>query len=298
MVQKGTGEFQKALKLLPSEMRAAASRLPESVSSRVEEFRLRVDRPICAVIGERETPLEDKVYITQAELQMVLEIATRASVHSYADSIRQGYVTAEGGLRLGLCGMAVTEGGSITALRRLSSICIRIPHEKQGCADGVFSRLTEGGFASTLIVSPPGGGKTTLLRELVRLLSDGGSRVSLVDERCEVAGCFEGRPCFDVGAGTDVLTAAPKSEGVFLLLRAMNPRIIAFDEITSPLDIEAADAAANCGVSLLTTAHAAGLDELFERPLYQRLLERRIFKHAVLIRNDDGRRSYFVEDLQ
>lgn len=297
MERRASEEFMKAARLLPLALRQMVSELPESVMSRAEELRLRSGRPIGVVIGEGETAVAPSVNITPAELQMVLEIATRASVHSYTDSIRQGFVAAEGGCRLGLCGAAVTEEGRISGMRRLSSICIRIPHEKRGCADGILPQLSAGGFTSTLIVSPPGGGKTTLLRELVRQLSNEGCRVSLADERCEVAGCFEGRPCFDLGACTDILSGAPKREGVFLMLRAMAPQIIAFDEITAPGDVEACDEAANCGVRLLATAHAASLEDLRDRPLYARLLERKIFKRAILIHNRGGRRDYTVEEL-
>lgn len=298
MAKSTSEEFSRALRLLPTSLRVAVSDLPESITSRAEELRLRAGRPMGVVIGDGETAIAPLVYITPAELQMVLEIATRASVHSYSESIRQGFVTAEGGCRLGLCGMAACEDGKISGMRRLSSICIRIPHERRGCADGILPQLMQGGFRSTLIISPPGGGKTTLLRELIRHLSDGGARVSLADERSEVAGCFEGRPCFDVGKSTDVLTAAPKGEGVFLMLRAMSPQIIAFDEITTPADVEACDASANCGVRLLTTAHGASLTDLTDRPLYRRLLERRIFDRAVIIENRAGRRTYTVEELK
>lgn len=298
MAKNSSEEFSRALRLLPTTLRSAVSDLPESVTGRAEELRLRAGRPIGVVVGDKEMSISQGVYITPAELQMVLEIATRASVHSYSESIRKGFVTADGGCRLGLCGMASCEGGKISGMRRLSSICIRIPHERRGCAEEIFPKLTASGFGSTLIISPPGGGKTTLLRELIRLLSDGGARVALADERSEVAGCFEGRPCFDVGTSTDVLTAAPKSEGIFLLLRAMSPQIIAFDEITSPHDVEACEAAANCGVKLLATAHGASLEDLRQRPIYARLLERRIFDSAVIIENNAGVRAYSVKELK
>ena len=290
-------EFLRAARLLPPCLRSEVLNLSESETDGAEEIRLRAGKAPSLVISGSEVEILTTHRVTTSELQLVLEIATRASAHTYADSIRQGFVTGEGGCRVGLCGSAVTEENRIAAIRRLSSLCIRIPREKRGCADGILGTLTGDAFKSTLIVSPPGAGKTTLLRELIRLLSDGGTRISLVDERSEVAGSFEGQPCFDVGVRTDVLTGAPKGEGIFLLLRSMAPQLIAFDEITSPEDIEAAETAANCGVALLATAHGTGISDLRERPLYRRLLDRRIFGRAVIIENRRGVRTYTVEEL-
>lgn len=293
----GLQEFMNAARLLPPGLRKAASELPEEIISGAEELRLRVGQAATAVVGDREICIAPGQAITAPELQLSLEIATRASVHTYSDSIRLGYVTAEGGCRLGLCGTAVTESNEITGLRRLSSICIRIPREKRNCGDEVFRSITDGGFQSTLIISPPGAGKTTLLRELVRLLSESGKRISLIDERSEVSGMYEGKPCFDVGCRTDVLASAPKTQGIYLMLRSMSPQIIAFDEITAPEDIKAADMAAYCGVGLLATAHGTGTGDLSNRALYRELLERGIFSRAVTIENNGGKRSYKVEEL-
>ena len=209
-LSSGSEEFLRAARLLPPGLRCEMLALPEAVQDGAEELRLRAGRAPSLVIGGDELPVLPEHIVSNAELQTVLEIATRASVHTYADNIRAGFVTAAGGVRVGLCGTVTTEDGRISALRRLSSVCVRIPREKRGCADGIFPALTDGGFLSTLLISPPGGGKTTLLRELVRRLSDGGARVALADERGEVAGSFEGVPGFDVGARTDVLTGAPK----------------------------------------------------------------------------------------
>ena len=296
-MQTATQEFIRAVRLLPPSLRSEVLDLPDKFTNGAEEIRLRIGKSPTIVLPSGEVEILPLHKLTASELQLVLEIATRASAHTYADSIRMGFVTAEGGCRLGLCGTAVTDENRITSIRRLSSLCIRIPREKRGCAEAVYAALTAGGFKSTIIVSPPGTGKTTLLRELVRLMSDSGKRISLVDERGEVAGTFEGQPCFDVGARTDVLTGAPKSEGIFLMLRSMAPQILAFDEITSPLDIEAAETAANCGVTLLATAHAEGVSDLSERALYRKLLDRRIFKRAVIIENLGGKRRYTVEEL-
>jgi len=297
MTQTAAQEFIRAVRLLPPCLRSEVLNLPDKMMDGAEEIRLRIGKSPTIVLSDSETEILPLHKITASELQLVLEIATRASAHTYADSIRMGFVTAEGGCRLGLCGTASTDENRITGIRRLSSLCIRIPREKPGCADAVYPALTNGGLKSTIIISPPGAGKTTLLRELVRLLSDSGKRISLVDERGEVAGTFEGQPCFDVGARTDVLTGAPKSEGIFLLLRSMAPQIIAFDEITSPSDIEAAETAANCGVALLATAHGANTTDLSERALYRKLLDRRIFGRAVIIEKVNGKRKYTVEEL-
>lgn len=297
MTPHNSQEFLRAARLLPPSLRTEVLNLPDSITENAEEIRLRSGRPPTAVIGDDEIEILPSHIISASELQLVLEIATRASAHTYADSIRMGYVTAEGGCRLGLCGTAVTENNKISSLRRLSSVCIRIPREKRGCANSIFRDLMDGGFRSTLIISPPGGGKTTLLRELVRLLSDSGKRICLADERSEVAGTFEGQPCFDVGTKTDVLTGAPKSEGIFLLLRTMAPQIIAFDEITAPSDIDAAETAANCGVSLLATTHGGGISDLYQRDMYRKLIDKKIFERAVIIENTKGKRRYTVEDL-
>jgi len=291
-------EFMRAAKLLPPELRKKCLTVSEEIMEGAEELRLRVGQVPTAVVGGEEVPLIENRIVTPTDIQLSVEIATRASAHTYADSIRRGFVTAEGGCRLGLCGAAVMDEGKISVIRRMSSACIRIPREKQGCADGVFPGLfSDKGFESTLIVSPPGEGKTTLLRELVRLLSLDGSRVSLIDERSEVAAVFEGTPFFDVGPRTDILTGAPKALGIDLMLRAMSPQILAFDEITSPEDTEAAELAANCGVRLLATAHGGGVADLSERPFYRHLLDRHIFHRAVTIENRRGKRSYSVEEL-
>ncbi len=285
--------FDFALRLLPGEIRENAARLEPQARREALEFRLRRGRLPAVLLptGERALPCSRPA--TAAELLRVLELCTNASPYAAADTLRQGFVTAAGGVRVGFCGQAVTESGEIRSIKWLSSAAVRIPREVRGCAAG----LAEGKFVSTLILSPPGGGKTTLLRDMVRQLSDGGRRVALCDERSEVAAFADGVPGFDVGARTDVLTGAPKSEAALMLLRAMTPEIIAMDEITAAADIAACETVSNCGVGLLATAHAADTPDLAARPLYRALLELGIFRRAVVIGQADGLRRYREETL-
>ena len=282
-----------AVFLLPGDMRAAAEAL-----SGAEEIRLRAGRAPSVLKNGEERQIAGLRKITSEDLDGVLERATGASVHTAQSSIRNGFVSVPGGVRLGLCGSAALRGGEIDGIRRLSSVSIRIPHELKGCADGIYEPLTDGGFKSTLIISPPGCGKTTLLRELVRRLSDAGHRVSLCDDRGEVAAVWDGEAQFDVGRCTDVMSDAPKGQTSVMLLRAMNPQILAMDEITAPADVQAAEEAVGCGVHLLATAHAAGTADFQTRPLYRRLIEDKVFKNAVTITMRDGRRYYTREALK
>lgn len=287
--------FAAAAALLPPELRRAALDLGEAEQDAAEEFRLRGGRRPTVLLPGGEAPLPGCAPVTAQDLRAVLELATGASAHAYADSLRQGYVCARGGVRVGVCGQAVTSGGGILGVKHLSSVSLRIPREVKGCAAGL---LGEGGrFPSTLLVSPPGGGKTTLLRDMVRLLSDGGLRVALADERNEVAAQWEGAAQFDVGERTDVLSGAPKAEAALLLLRAMNPQVLAMDEITAPEDIRACSLASNCGVRVLATAHGEGLGDLRTRPLYRNLLALDLFRRAVVIRGRGADRQYGQEWL-
>ena len=248
-----------------------------------------------------EVPLD--AFVEPEELETLCDLATEFSRYAAAETLREGYLSVRGGFRVGLCGTAVMKDGANTNLKNFSSAVIRIAREKRGIADELAPKLfPDGEFASTLILSPPGGGKTTLLRDLVRRLSEGVEgcgprRVSLIDERGEVAVMYRGEPQMDVGPHTDVLDACPKALGIPIVLRAMNPLIFAVDEITVREDLKAAAMAAGCGVRLLATIHAAGVEELARKPLYRQLLEDRVFRLAVRIVRTEAGRAYEVEEL-
>ncbi len=292
--------YQDAAACLPVRLRKLALALPEAEQARAEEFRLRAGSPLTVLLPEGEMPLE--AVVEPEELETLCDLATSFSRYAAAETLREGYLPVRGGFRIGLCGTAVMKEGNNTNLKNFSAAAIRIAREKRGIADALAPRLfREGEFASTLILSPPGGGKTTLLRDLVRRLSEGVEgcgprRVSLIDERGEVAVMYRGEPQMDVGPHTDVLDACPKALGIPMVLRAMNPQVIAVDEITVWEDIRAMSMAAGCGVRLLATIHAGNLEELREKPLYAQLLQDRVFRLAVrIVRTEEGR-AYEVEE--
>ena len=255
-----------------------------------EVFRLRVGQGMTALCAGRERRLPGDP-LREEELLRVLEKATGASVHSAAAEMARGFVSWQG-LRIGLCGVAVEHDGAFRGFRSYSSLSIRIPHEARGACDGIFRTMRDGSFVNTLILSPPGGGKTTALRELIRLFANSGRRVGVVDERGEIAAVCGARPGFDLGQACDVMSLCGKREGAMMLLRGMNEQILAMDEITQPEDLAVIREIVGCGVGILATAHAAGAVELRQRPLYASLLDEQLFTRAVLIRQTGGERRY------
>ena len=276
--------FSAALELTP---RRCAAALREHAACSPEELRLRVGRAPSLVWGGKEHFLSEPP-IEEEDLLRVLEKATGASLYNAAGAMRQGYFCT-GPLRIGICGRAA-EGG--VGFSSYSSLCIRLSHDCRGICCGIADKLMEEGFPNTLIVSPPGGGKTTALRDLIRCFADRGERVGVIDERGELSGGG-----FDLGRCSDVISGLDKLAGALLLLRTMTPQMIAADEISAPEDMRAIEEIYGCGVGILATAHAGDGDELMKRTAYKRLVERGVFERLVIIRNENGKRFYELREI-
>ena len=289
------GEVTDLLSMLEERLR--------ELSRGVEELRLRAGHPMTVLLPRGEQVVGEEAVVTQGDIELLCDTVTGYSRYAAAETMARGYITAKGGFRIGLCGTAVVQEGRSTNLRSLSSACVRIAREMPGLADDLAPQLfQDGAFRSTLIIAPPGLGKTTLLRDLVRCLSDGAEnipahRVALVDERGEVAVMVQGMAQMEIGCHTDVMDGCPKAVAIPMLLRSANPQIIALDEITQAEDLLAMEEAAHCGVRFVATIHADSDADLQRRPLLRKLQRTQIFEKAICIQMADRLRRYRLKDL-
>lgn len=288
-----TKEIRQAAQLCPEELRQLLQKLPPEKQEALEELRLRKGRPVMLSLHGREEPTE--LLTTGAHLDGMLTAATQQSIHCAQDMLRHCFLTVPGGHRMGICGRAVLRNGELFTVREISSVNLRIAKPCRGiarsCADFLWTRPH-----STLIIGPPGRGKTTLLRDLIRQLSERFAwRICVADERMELGACLDGQPQFDLGGHTDILSGLKKSAAIEILLRTMSPEWIALDEISATEDVQAMVAASYCGVSFLATAHAASPKELQQRPVYRQLLQEKIFNNLLIIQKDRQVRTERME---
>ncbi len=287
------GKRDEILSLFPDALKGRIEPVLKDVEH-LNEIRLGVNCP-CRILREGceyflspegmcLTDRNDAWQITGEEIEDIVNQICNYSLYAFENELRQGFLTVQGGHRIGFAGKAILNtDGSVRNLSYIRFLNIRISHEILGIGDPVLPHLFQQGILqNTLLVSPPGYGKTTLLRDLIRQVSDGtkerqGQQVAVVDERSEIAGSYQGIPQNQVGIRTDVLDACPKTEGMMLLMRSMTPQVIAVDEIGSKEDLAALQRIAVCGTGVLATMHGYTMEDVKDRlgkarPLFERFL--------------------------
>ena len=222
---------------------------------------------------------------TQPQVEQIAEALCEHALYARAEEQRQGFVTLRGGHRMGLCGRVIAQGQSVRALREISSFCVRIAGQWRGAADALIPHLTDehGRARSLLIIGLPGMGKTTMLRDVCRRLSESGMRMCVVDERSEIAAMSGGLPQLDVGPNTDVLDGCGKEAGLRWMLRAMSPDALVTDELGGVSDAQALLEAARSGVSVLSTLHGRDLETAISRGALYHLAQNRAFSRYVVL---------------
>lgn len=253
----------------------------------LQEIRIRIRQPLILMQNGREYLLDANV--EAKDIKDIVEAACGYSGYAFEEEISRGYVTVSGGHRIGLAGTAVLSAGGVQTLKYISGLNIRIAHPMKGCAEKWKHFLyRESSLCHVLIISPPGCGKTTLLRDAIRLISDGdeqrrGVTVGVVDERSEIAGTYRGIRSYDLGMRTDVLDGCPKTVGMEMLLRSMAPKVLAVDEIGIS-DVSSIENALRCGCKVLATMHGETLKDFREKPGFASLVRERVFERYIFLK--------------
>lgn len=286
--------MDKIFRLFPDEIQQLLRDLPASIIQSVEEIRVRIEQPLEIVCsGKPIYPSERPV--SAEEAQVLLNRLSQHSLYALEEELKRGYITISGGHRVGLAGKVITEHGFVKAIKEISSFNVRIARQKIGIAEPLIPYLFQKNWHNTLLIGPPQTGKTTLLRDIARLVSCGvkqrdipSYKVGIVDERSEIAGAIKGIPQHSLGKRVDVLDACPKAEGMMMLIRSMSPQVLIVDEIGRKEDGEAILEAMHAGVQMIFTAHGRSLEDALKRPVMKPLSGLSLFQRYVILSRDKG----------
>lgn len=291
------------LKIFSLNLRSIISALKINYE-KLQEIRLRVNGPLLMIYDNKEyfvtkeselsNENRNTVIISKNEIRETMEYIGNYSLYAFEDEIKQGFITIQGGHRVGIAGKTILEDDKIKNIKHISFINIRLSHQVKGCATKVIPYILDKNakeVCHTLIISPPRCGKTTLLRDIIRQLSNGeddseGVTVGVVDERSEIGGCYMGIPQNDLGIRTDILDCCPKAKGMMMLIRSMSPRIIAVDEVGLGEDIEAIEYVINCGCKILATVHGSSIEDIKNKPILGRLVKEKVFERYIILNNN------------
>ncbi|GAB6099042.1 stage III sporulation protein AA [Halanaerocella petrolearia] len=298
---------QTILPVLAPKIRSIIDRVSSRKLKGLVEIRLRANNPLLlektkgellvSKSGKVVTDIRHAYQVTKEDVQNTLNLMANSSIYSIEEELKDGFITLTGGHRVGLVGQAIRENSGIKRIKHISALNIRFCQEIIGAADRVIRKVVKGrdDIYNTLIISPPRCGKTTLLRDLIRQISNGvtklkfqGVQVGVVDERSEIGGAYQGVAQNKIGVRTDLLDRAPKPAGILLLIRSMSPDVVATDEIGTAEDVAILQEALNAGVRVITTVHGGDLSEVKTRPSLKKLFEIDAFERIIVLSRREG----------
>ncbi len=285
-------DLQQIFRYLPAPVQEALQKIPTARQATIQEVRLRVARPVALSTWNQETFLmpsggettiaSQAISINRKQLADTFAAICEYSVYRYTHEICDGFITVAGGNRVGIAGSAVYKDGKLSQIRHISSLNFRVSHAVTGCAETLYRRTFGVMPCSILIAGGVGAGKTTILRDFCRIVGNH-HRVTLVDERSEIAAMYQGTPRYDIGLHTDVLDGFPRAEGLLTALRVMTPAAVLCDEIGTQADAAAILGIHGCGVPIIATAHGTSKAELVQRNVLQTLLQAGVFRYLAFV---------------
>lgn len=302
-----TDTLNKVLKYLDPALVEVIDKIPDDIKGRVEEVRIRSGKPLMICLEGTDYIINKdgsislsnlNPYIsTELNVSKSFQILSNYSIYAIEEELKNGFLTIKGGHRVGVSGKVVYGRHGLETIKDISSLNVRIAREKIGVSNDIIKYIIKqpNTIYHTLIVSPPQCGKTTLLRDVIRNISNGmpnynfrGLKIGLVDERSEIASLYNGQPQNNIGIRTDVLDGCKKYDGMTLLIRSMSPHIIATDELGDEKDINAIHEALKAGVKVIATVHGEDIDDLKSKPNLKQIINEKIFERILILDNSKG----------
>lgn len=293
--------MEEILSIVPATIAEKIAAMPTHIQPLIEEIRIRIDRPL--EVTARGVPYFLPYVVTSKDGEQLINKLANHSFYTLEEELKRGYITVEGGHRVGLAGKVILDGGKVKAIRHLASFNIRVAREAIGIGAPLTPFLYGDGWKHTMIIGAPQTGKTTMLRDIARIISTGipekkipPYKVGIVDERSEIAGCVHGVPQLQFGPRIDVLDACPKAEGMMMLIRSMSPDVIIVDEIGREEDGQAILEAVNAGISLIMTTHGHSLEEVAKRPFLKEIVGMNVVERFIELSR--GENPGLVKDVK